>query len=298
MLDNVLDYFKRQDVEYEENYSIKKDSKVKIGGKAAAVAIPNTEDKLVRTVRYLARGGLKYKVVGAMSNILPKDDYYNGIVVKTSKIDTYSLAEDKLTASCGCYIPALFRRIAALGYGGFAELSSIPGVIGGCIYGNAGAFGKSFADIILNADVYDIINDEIITVDRDELALSYRDSAFKHKPWILLSASLRSVKASPTEALKAIKHFSDIRKETQPTEPSLGSVFKRSGDVPVSLLIDKAGLKGYRVGDAAVSTKHAGFIVNIGNATARDFILLTEIIKKRIFELYGVMLEEEIERLS
>lgn len=296
MLDFITDFLKEIEVEHQRYYSIKNDSKIKIGGHATA-ASPDTEDKLVRTVRFLSKSGIRFKVVGAMSNILPCDCDYDGVIVRTSNIDTYNAAENNVSASCGCFMPALFRRLAAFGIGGFSELASIPGSIGGAVYGNAGAFGKSISDVIISAEIYDYARDELLTLTVDELEFSYRDSALKHRPWILLNASFVKSETSSDVALAQIRAFAQKRKSTQPNEPSLGSVFKRVDSIAVSKLIDEAGLKGVRVGDAEVSVKHAGFIVNLGNATSEDVKALIGIVKERIFQLYGLKLEEEIELL-
>ena len=297
MLKVILECFKRYDVEYEENYSIKKNSKIKIGGIARYAITPNTEVKLINALKWLTGNGIPYKVVGAMSNILHCGDAFDGVLIKTDKIDTYCAAEDTVYASCGCYLPTLTRRLAAFGIGGFSELSSIPARLGGAVYGNAGAFGKSVSDVLIGAKLYDTEGGRVIYLDNSELELSYRDSVLKREGYILLSAKLFAKRGSSEEALLDIKRFSDIRRATQPSLPSLGSIFKRHDGVAVSALIDKAGLKGLRVGDAMVSTKHAGFIVNLGNATAAEVLELIELIKSRIRCIYGIELKEEIELL-
>ena len=185
---------------------------------------------------------------------------------------------------------------AEFGLSGAEELSGIPGSVGGAIYGNAGAFGREISDIITSVSIYDPVSESICCLSMSELDFSYRSSVFSKRPWIIISATLTLSEADTNSVNARIKEFVKIRRERQPIgEMSLGSTFKRpSADVAASLLIDQCGLKGYTVGGASVSRKHAGFIVNTNNATSSDYLSVAKHVANSVNEKFGVALEMEI----
>ncbi|MBQ1261038.1 MAG: UDP-N-acetylmuramate dehydrogenase, partial [Clostridia bacterium] len=213
--------------------------------------------------------------------------------------NTYSVAESTVNAECGIRFSSLCSRLAALGLGGFEELFSIPGSLGGMLYSNAGAYGKEISNLFIEGEFYDTQSGKVIEICRSDMDFSYRSSAMKKRALIALSALLRLEKSSPEAINKRIDYYKGLRLASQPCgEYSLGSVFKRPQGYYAAELIDKAGLKGYRIGGAQVSIKHAGFIVNSNGASAEDFIKLKDYVKNKVFERYGVLLEEEIEILT
>lgn len=296
MLRCFKDFLKKHDVEYIESFDISQISHIGIGGIAAVAVKPNGLNKLVEIIIYLNEKGIPYKVAGEMSNILPSDDFYDGVLVLTRKISKYYVAENTLTADCGAKLSRILNEISEYDLGGMEELFGIPGSVGGMVYGNAGAYGKSISDFFLSAQVYIPSESKIITMTNEEMEFSYRNSAIKGTDRVLLTARFSLSEFPKDDIKKKFRKITAMRKSTQPYgERSLGSIFKRCPEIPTSLMIDRLGLKGLRVGDAQISNKHAGFIVNVGNATSDDVKTLISVIKEKIYFSYGIIPNEEIE---
>ena len=297
MQENLFGFLKAQDVEIFENYPLSKMSSIRIGGRALVLR-PRSIDGLIRTVDVLGEQGTEYKIVGRMSNVLPPDGSYGKSVICTADVCAFRLCGDILVAECGATFRRIATRLAPLGYGGYEELVGIPGTVGGLVTMNAGAYGRSISDLIEWADVYSPEERNTLRVDGASLGLSYRDSHIGRRGWILLSAGFK-LRADRAEAvLDRISELRVLRRASQPTEfPSLGSVFKRPANGIAARMIDECGLKGVRCGDAQVSVKHAGFIVNLGKATSEQYISLMEKCRCAVQDKFGVSLEPEIEIL-
>ena len=223
---------------------------------------------------------------------------FDGFVIKTDRIGAYFKAENKIYAECGARFMSVCQYAQQCSMGGFEELMAIPGSVGGMVFANAGAYGKEISDITYSCEIYDTETDKILMLYKDEMLFSYRNSILKHRPLILLSCIFDLPVSEPEKVAAMLEYYKQKRMESQPYGMrSLGSVFKRPQGYFAGELIEKAGLKGYRIGGAEVSRKHAGFIVNTGNATAEDYISLKDYIKKCVFKRFGVLLEEEIEIL-
>lgn len=299
MLRYFTEFLKRHDVEYIESFDISSVSSIGIGGKALLAVIPNDKDKLIKTLDFITDNRIKYKIIGQMSNILPTDALYDGALILTRKMRGYTVAENILTIDCGAKLSSVLSRIAKRNLGGMEELFGIPGSVGGMVSGNAGAYGKSISDFFINAEVYSPQEKRVICFERDKMEFSYRSSSIKNTDKVLLSANL-SLEIIPWEKTREkMKEIITKRKSTQPyLEKSLGSVFLRCGVIPTSFMIDKIGLKGHSIGGAEISNKHAGFIVNKGNAKSEDVKALISYIKEKIYSSYGVIPKEEIEYLN
>ena len=288
-------FLKKQDVEYIKSYKLNKKSSIGIGGGCDAALFPKTINQLIDIVKFSLYAGVKYKIFGAMTNLLISDDGFEGVVILTDKINRYFVADRQVVAECGVRVSKMIFELARMHIGGGEELYGIPGSLGGCVFGNAGAFGKSISDIFLTARLYSPSDDKIFCFDKSDMRFAYRHSVMKEFPFILLDARLNFQKSEFSVADRLSEIISQ-RKSQQPYgEKSLGSIFKRIDGLAVSKLIDEAGLKGYRIGGAEISKKHAGFIVNHENASAEDVRALIEFIKKEIYSLYGIRLIEEIE---
>ena len=298
MTGDILRYLENHGIEYKLHADLSCISTMRIGGTALVFASPDSAEKLCRLITYLEDSGIKNKLTGRMSNILPTDEEYQGVIVNTLKFRTYSLAENEVVASTGAYMPALCRRLAKLDASLLPQISSIPATLGGMVYSNAGAHGKEISDAFISGVFFDRDKREMLEISRDEMNFSYRSSRLKNSSLILIEATLK-ISCEPKEDIFAqIEHFAKLRRQHQPIEyPSLGSIFLRVGDVSAGKLIDECGLKGLSVGGATVSEKHAGFIVNCGGATAREVMSLIDIVKERVLFLTGVELQEEIEFL-
>ncbi len=292
----LLDFLKMHDVKFKENQSLQAISPIKIGGEAEVVVYPDSEDKMVSLVGFLDQLKIKHKIIGRMSNLLPSDEKFKGVVVRTDLLRRCDVSDRTFTAYCGASLPYVSKILCESGLGGFEGLSGIPGSIAGAIVGNAGAFGYEIADRLLDVRTYDPHENAIRTFSRFEANFSYRSSVFKKIRQVVLSARFSLRSSDRTTIKKEIERCREIRLRTQPTEPSLGSTFKRPGEnIFVARLIDECGLKGYHIGGAEISTKHAGFIVNKGGATAKDYIELSDYVAKCVFDKFGVNLEREIE---
>ncbi len=296
MEEELLDFLKMNEVEYKENLWLKNYSSVKIGGIASQVIFPDTRQKLITALDFLLENKIDYKVFGRLTNVLMDDRRINTVLIKTDKLKGLVKLERSIRLYAGEKISSLAYLLAKEGISGFSALSGIPGSVGGMIKSNAGAFGTEIADIIDSVTAYDTEKRSIVKLVGEDLNFGYRRSIFKDAPLVILYADFRVTKGVPSEILNQISNIKAQRVKSQPMAyPSLGSVFKRPRGDYAARLIDEAGLKGYSIGDAQVSEKHAGFIVNKGNATFDDFLSLVEYVKHVVYEKYGVLLKEEIE---
>ncbi|MCD7776400.1 MAG: UDP-N-acetylmuramate dehydrogenase [Firmicutes bacterium] len=266
-----------------------------IGGAAFAVLYPKTSDALVSVIRRLNEEKIKHAVIGKGSNIIVSDDGYDGAFVMTSALKGMHIDGDTLFAMCGDSISQCAVTAADAGLSGLEFAYGIPGSVGGAVYMNAGAYGGEIKDVFLSGEFYDSERDKIVILTPDKMEFAYRESIMKHERLTLLTAKLR-LTAGERDAIRAkMNENMKARREKQPLEyPSAGSVFKRYPGYYTAKLIDEAGFRGYRIGGAEVSEKHAGFIVNRGGATANDVMLLIKLITDKIYELHGIKIEREI----
>lgn len=268
-----------------------------IGGRADAVISPNSEEELTDTILALRLNGIPFMTVGAASNILFADSDFHGAVLRTRGLNSITLKDGKLICGAGTSLPALCRFAAENGLGGFHGLCGIPGTVGGALITAAGAFGCNIYDTLESCRVFVPKENKIIDTPCDASVFSYRKSPFSQDiDTVILSATFKTTHEDNAVILEKIKQCTEKRLLTQPHgEKSAGSYFKRPESAPpAALLIDKAGLKGLTVGGAQVSEKHAGFIINNGNATAKDVLTLANAVKSRVFRLFGVKLTEEV----
>lgn len=297
MIREVTDFLKMNDVEYIEDAQLSEISPIRIGGKAALIAYPNSEKRFVSLVQFLEKSKFNYKIVGRMSNLLPPDEKYEGILIRTDRINNLLVNNNFLDAFLGASMHKTAKILCDAGLSGFEGLSGIPGSIGGGTLGNAGAFGREISDLVQYVRAYDIESDEIIRLSSSQCDFSYRNSVFKRCKIIILSVGLVLSYSDTVKVAAEMKRIGDIRRNTQPVDkPSLGSTFKRpTPDISAAKLIDSCDLKGHKVGGAKVSEKHAGFIINAGGATADDYLRLCDDVAMRVKESYGILLHREVE---
>ncbi len=298
MLDAVKRTLKAKEVYFLENVGFKTLTTIKCGGIAPIVVYPRTLDEFIFVIRYLTHENVCFRVIGNMSNVLPTDGVYDGVIVKTTFLNRKELNRNVVTAECGIKISNLLWHCARLNFGGGEGLFMIPGTLGGMVYGNAGAYGVAISDIFLDAAFYDAQEDKIITIEKSDMQFSYRHSVVSSGQLYMLYARI-SLRALPFDIIRArISEFAKMRRASQPTSyPSLGSVFRREAGVIPARIIDELGLKGMSVGGAMVSRKHAGFIINYNNATSRDVRELIEKIKNTVTDRLSLCLKCEIEYL-
>jgi UDP-N-acetylmuramate dehydrogenase len=268
---------------------------IKAGGKADYFLSPKDADSLTAALRLLNAAGEDCFILGNGTNVLVRDGGYRGAIVHIAEsLGGFRVAGTAVICGAGESLASVARRAAEYRLSGLEALSGIPGSIGGALYMNAGAYEKAMADVVTEATAYDIDNEQIITINFQDMRLGYRDSAFQRKRWVILSVTLRLHPGDKDGILREMNAYTGKRNDKQPMElPSAGSFFKRPKGTYAGRLIEEAGLMGLTVGGAQVSEKHAGFIVNIGGATAKDILALAEAVKRRVQERSGFVLEPE-----
>lgn len=272
----------------------------KIGGPADVLVIADKEDDIRKVCAYASEKNVPLTVMGNGTNMLVSDNGIEGIVLAikgTSYEFKFTDAEGgkvRAKVPAGVLLSVFAKQAAKAGFTGTECLSGIPGAVGGAVAMNAGAYGGEIKDIIVSADVLDK-DLKLITLSKDELELSYRNSAVLKNGYIVISAEFELSPDNPDEILARMEDFNSRRKEKQPLNyPSAGSTFKRPEGYFAGKLIQDAGLRGYEVGMAKVSEKHCGFVINTGGASASDVMRLIADVKEKVYENSGVMLEPEV----
>lgn len=277
---------------------MKNHTSFKIGGLAECLINVETIDELKTILEFVNQNKIELTVIGNGSNILVLDGGIKGITIKIAIKKLEIKQEDnyiKVAVAAGNKNAELAQKLLKEEITGFEEISGIPGTIGGAIKMNAGAHGKEMKDIVQSVTFMDY-EGNIYTLENEKLNFEYRNSMFSSKKYIILEAVLKLQKGNKEEIKQKMQEYSNFRKEKQPIEyPSAGSTFKRGEDFITAKLIDECGLKGYKIGGAQVSTKHAGFVINTGNATANDVLELVNYIKKQVYEKFKKTIDLEIE---
>ena len=286
-------------LELRENEPMSRHTTFRIGGPARLMALPWDRKETAAVVRTAAEVGVRPFFLGNGSNLLVSDGGYEGFVVKSSHLDQTREVNRRLRAESG--IPLARLAVAALerSLTGLEFAHGIPGTLGGAVAMNAGAYGGEMAQV-LTAVTYLDETGTVVTIPASECGLSYRHSLFSdHPDWLILEAEME-LQPGDAETIKGrMDELAAQRRTKQPLEwPSAGSTFKRPEGNFAAALIDQCGLKGFSVGDAQVSEKHAGFLVNKGKATAEDMRRLMDLVRERVLRETGVELEPEVKFLG
>ena len=280
MIRALTDVLKERKIPYSQNVLASALCTFRIGGTACLLVEPQCIGELICTAQHCTRLRLPYAVIGRGSNILFGDGRIKTVLIRTVALDAVRLLENgRVRADCGASLSALTSFAASAGLGGLAFACGIPGTVGGALYMNAGAHGSSILDLVESVSVWDASVGKIKTLFNDQLNNSYRNSIFQKENILILQAVLRlQPDCDPQQIRAEMGALREHRRATQPIGiPSAGSAFRRpSPEICLSKMLDELGLKGMQVGGAAVSPKHAGFIVNNGGATARDVRMLIE----------------------
>ncbi len=300
MLELALEYLIRRKLKFKEYYDLSAVSSIKAGGVARLFAEPKSKAELCTLLVFLAKEGIQYRVVGGLTNTLVATDLYTKVVVSTKGAMSLSRIEGDFTADAGASLASLMSYASRCGYGGVEQLWLIPGTVGAALVGNSGAHGVEMSDVVLGAEVLMEGESSPTYIGAKDLCLSYRDSVFKRKSGMtVLSVTLRLDPRDRSDSIARRRAFLELRHSTQPANlPSLGSVFKRASGIGAGYYVERAGLKGLRIGGAEVSQKHAGFIVNVGGAGWRDVNELVSTVRLLVKERLGVELEPEIQILN
>ena len=281
-----------------KNEPMSKHTSFKIGGIADYYIVVNSIQELKNVLKIAESNKIPITIVGNGTNLLVREGGIRGFVIKLNlnnfKIKRSS-SEIQLTVESGMSLATLALIATKEEISGLEFLSGIPGTVGGAIRMNAGAYGKEMKDVVVKSR-YMTYDGKIKTLNLDEHKFEYRNSVFSNlKDVIIIDTTIKGEKGNKEEIENQIKEYSKLRKEKQPLEyPNAGSTFKRKEGYITAKLIDECGLKGYSIGDAEVSIKHAGFIINKGKATANDILNLTQHIKCEVKKKFDVDIELEI----
>lgn len=278
------------------NEPMAKHTSFRIGGPVEVMAFPKCRDELAKLLKVSVLLDCKPVILGAGTNILAPDEGMAGLVIclKDRMDGMQRLDETHIRVAAGVTMTRAAVFAAGLGLSGLEFAHGIPGTVGGGVYMNAGAYGGEICQVCQSVDVMSM-DGEITTLTGERMGFSYRHSRLEDTPGIVLSAVF-TLEPKPEEDIRAqMQELMNRRKTSQPLDlPSAGSAFKRPVGGYAAALIDQAGLKGYRIGGAAVSEKHAGFVVNLGGATAADVRQLLSQVSDKVFDNSGIRLEPEV----
>lgn len=271
----------------------------RIGGPAEVFAEPRGVEGLKVILKYAGRLGIPVTVIGAGTNILVKDGGITGIVIQVgSGLSDIKIDGHLITAGGGLRLSRLASAVRDAGIGGFEFIAGIPGTVGGAVVMNAGAYGSSVSDLVNRVTCIDFTGEEL-HLENGQMEWGYRKSALQGKDLIVVEAVFGGSPRDRDLIAADMEKYISSRKAKQPLEyPNSGSVFKNPPGNYAGKLIDEAGCRGMRVGDAQVSVKHTNFIVNLGKATAREVLDLIAAVKNRVLEQSGINLEMEVKVLG
>lgn len=300
----LLDGLRAERLEVAENLPLAPWTTFRIGGPAAAVVTVRSPEEAVRAVRSIAAVGARWTVVGGGSNLLVPDEGYDGVVL-LMRAARVQIVEHDIEAEAGADLGRLVSSSAWAGLGDLTFAAGIPGTIGGAVVGNAGAWGRAIGECVASVRVLRARTLEAADLSRDELGFDYRSSVLQSTGDLLLSVRLALQPADRKLLLRQIDELRARRAERLPDQPCAGSFFRnlppvRPGEPrePAGRLLEAVGAKGLRVGDAAVSERHANVIVNLGHARCRDVLALAEELERRVAEKFGVRLIREVRLLG
>ena len=279
----------------QENADSKKLTTFRAGGSIRYFAVAESVEEIPELQKFAKEKDVPFFLLGFGSNVLVSDSGFDGLIVKLGKnFSHFKFDKERLSVKAATPLSLIARTSATLGLSGMHLLVGIPGSIGGAVTMNAGAYGQEIGQTLDSVEFLDE-DGKIKTFSREECGFAYRKSSFQNSPKIILGATFKLSQGDSAELLAEQKRILAERQAKQPLEfPSAGSVFKRNGSHFPGALVEQAGIKGLTLGGAQISTKHANFIINIGNATAQQIYDLSEIAKEKVFKASGVNLEREI----
>jgi UDP-N-acetylmuramate dehydrogenase len=278
------------------NEPMAKHTSFRIGGPVEVMAFPKNADQLAEILKVSALLDAKPAILGAGTNILAPDEGIEGLVIclKEGFSEITRLDQTHICVEAGCSMTRAAVYAAGVGLSGLEFAHGIPGSVGGGVYMNAGAYGGEIKDVCISVDVMSM-DGQIHTYRSEQMDFSYRHSRLENEGGIVIRAIFALIPKRSEEIKSRMQELAAKRKASQPLDkPSAGSAFKRPVGGYAAALIDSAGLKGYQVGGAAISEKHAGFAVNLGGATAQDVQNLLQQVSDMVFEKSGIRLEPEV----
>lgn len=321
---NLKKLLKKTMIDIQENVSLAKYTTFRIGGPAKFFVEVKTIAELEEAVKFAKEKNLQIFVLGGGSNLLVSDAGFDGLVIKIKFNDLHIDAENNLIeAGAGVLMAKLVKDSIEEGLSGLEWAAGLPGSLGGAIRGNAGTFGLSMKDSVKTVKAHDLITGKIEEFENNDCQFGYRESIFKQKSDLVILSVVLAVNKGDKETMKQkFSEYISWRREFFPETYSPGSFFKHTeptehntkklkeiprffelklhekNTIPTGFVIEEAGLKGKKIGGAMVSEKHANFIINTGNATAEDVVMLASIIKQQVRDKFGVELREEVQYLG
>lgn len=297
----MIDLYKELEAlaEVEENIPLSKMTTLRIGGVARYVVYPENTLSLQGVMNKLNQNHVPYKVIGKGSNLLCSDEPFDGVIIRLDRYLCNAYFDNEhLVAEAGCSIIALSYEAMKNELSGLEFASGIPGTVGGVTFMNAGAYKSSMADVIDSVSVYR--DGKIEWIQNADCGFSYRTSIFqKHPDWIILAVKMTLKKGDQKEIRELMDSRRERRMNSQPLDKySAGSIFRNPEEIPAWKLIEGAGFRGKRIGDAVVSEKHVNFIVNENHASAKDFITLVTDVQKAVKDKYDIDLYMEVEKFN
>lgn len=297
----MIDLYKELEAlaEVEENIPLSKMTTLRIGGVARYVVYPENTLSLQGVMNKLNQYHIPYKVIGKGSNLLCSDEPFDGVIIRLDRhLCNAYFDNEHLVAEAGCSIIALSYEAMKNELSGLEFASGIPGTVGGVTFMNAGAYKSSMADVIDSVSVYH--DGKIEWIQNADCGFSYRTSIFqKHPDWIILAVKMTLQKGDQKEIRELMDSRRERRMNSQPLDKhSAGSIFRNPEEIPAWKLIEGAGFRGKRIGDAVVSEKHVNFIVNENHASAKDFITLVTDVQKAVKDKYDIDLYMEVEKFN
>lgn len=279
----IKSFFDNLKITYKEDISLKNYNTYRINTIAKFLVFPKTVEELIKILKYIKENNIKHFILGNGSNIILSMEYYDGVIIKLDNLNNIIYKDNLVTAGAGCSLIKLSLDTIEKGLTGMEFSTGIPGCVGASVAMNAGAYNSDISSILKEVTALTPDN-QIIVMQSKELNFEYRDSFFKrNKDYIVLSATFELEKGNTEEMKQLIEERKKKRMASQPLDmPNAGSVFRNPEDMYAGALIEKANLKGYNINGAEISTKHANFIVNKGNATGKDIIELIEKVQKEI----------------
>ena len=291
-----INFLKKEKIEVKENFNVKNLTTFKIGGKVRAFVKVKNLDELHKVLNFVKKNKIKYYILGRMSNVVINDGNLNfAIIVLKGEFKEIYIKDKKLVyVGSAVLISEMLNFFMKNNIGGLEFLAGIPGTIGGAVFMNAGAFGKWIGNYVENIYALDK-NLKLKIIKNNGKIFSYKNSIFQKNKNVILGIELKYEKIRKEKLKKEMQEILKLRKSKHPLEyGSAGSFFKNPDKYAAGELIEKAGLKGIKIGGAAISKKHANFIINVDNAKFTDVVKLASIIKKKIKEKFGIKLNEEV----
>lgn len=295
--DELIDAAGEENVLFDE--PMKKHTTFRIGGNADCFVIPKTKEQIQAVVRLCESKKVPYYFLGNGSNLLVSDQGYRGVIINIYKNQNHiNIEGNRITAQAGALLSKIAKEALNASLTGFEFAAGIPGTLGGAVVMNAGAYGGEMKQVLVSAKVLSR-EGEILTLTNEELKLGYRTSVIPGGGYLVLEALLELEPGDKEEIKSRMDDLAARRSSKQPLEfPSAGSTFKRPEGYFAGKLIMDSGLRGYSVGDAAVSEKHCGFVINKGSATAKEVLGLIRHVQEEVFRQFGVKMETEVKMLG